>query len=130
MRYPDALEVPYFTGGSVASILYGEVRTTLDADMVARLGIDHMKRFVQLLDDDFYADEHMIQDAVERQASFNAIHLASMFKIDVFVSKERAFEQAQFERRKSTHIAKTSIYVASPEESSLPNWNGIEPGTR
>ncbi|HLE73214.1 MAG TPA: hypothetical protein VI688_03110, partial [Anaerolineales bacterium] len=45
----DRLHVPYFLGGSIASSLYGMVRTTQDADLVAKLGADNISDFIQAL---------------------------------------------------------------------------------
>ncbi len=36
----ERLDVPYFIGGSIASMMHGVVRTTLDADIIA----DHPRR--------------------------------------------------------------------------------------
>ena len=48
--------------------------------------------------------------------------LETMFKVDIFVSKERPFDQAQFERR-AAHIMATdperTAYVASAEDIVL-----------
>ena len=40
----------------------------------------------------------MIRDAIRRRSSFNVIHLATMMKVDVFILKDRAFDQAAFAR--------------------------------
>ncbi|NOZ50823.1 MAG: hypothetical protein GXP37_12380, partial [Chloroflexi bacterium] len=37
----EALDVPYFVGGSLASALHGEPRATLDSDLVADLRPQH-----------------------------------------------------------------------------------------
>ena len=41
-RILEGLGVRYCVGGSVASSVYGEVRTTLDADLVAELRQEHL----------------------------------------------------------------------------------------
>ena len=38
----EKLDVPYLISGSLASILYGMVRTTQDADIVAKMGLVHL----------------------------------------------------------------------------------------
>ena len=38
----DALDVPYLIGGSLASALHGVIRATMDADLVADLGQEHI----------------------------------------------------------------------------------------
>ena len=87
----EALSVPYFVGGSVASSAYGIPRTTLDIDLVVDLDSRVVSELVGRLKNAFYVDEEMIVDAVERRASFNVIHLQTMIKLDVFVLKAAVF---------------------------------------
>ncbi len=42
----EKLNIPYFIGGSLASTLYGMVRTTQDSDIVAEMQLEHLQRFV------------------------------------------------------------------------------------
>ena len=95
----ENLGVPYLIGGSLASAVHGVMRATLDSDLVAKLQPSHVTPFVAALRDEFYADPEAILEAIEHRASFNIIHRETMFKVDVFVSRERPFDQAQFHRR-------------------------------
>ena len=118
----DRLGVPYFIGGSLATAVHGVARATLDADIIADLKPDQDDRFVQDLGAAFYSDTDAIRDAVHRQASFNVIHLKTMFKVDVFVRSRAPFDQAQFRRRMIAELAEEpghSAYVASPEDNML-----------
>jgi hypothetical protein len=80
----EKLGVPYLIGGSLASTLYGMVRTTQDSDIVAEMQHEHLAPFVSALQDEFYLDEEMIADSIRRNGSFNIIHRETMFKVDVF----------------------------------------------
>ena len=82
----------------MASALHGVVRSTLGADMIAEIHLPQISSLVKELGDDFYADEEMIRDAIIHHSSFNLIHLVTMFKVDVFILKERPFDRAQFQR--------------------------------
>lgn len=73
----EALDVPYYIGGSVASSVYGEPRTTVDVDLVAELRSEHVRSFVQSLGENFYADEERIRQAIRLRRSFNVIHLGT-----------------------------------------------------
>ena len=53
----EELNIPYLIGGSLASTLYGMVRTTQDSDIIAEMLPEHVKRFVELLTSEFYVDE-------------------------------------------------------------------------
>jgi hypothetical protein len=118
----ERLEVPYFIGGSMASAMYGLVRATIDVDMIADLGSNQVDSFVAILGDDFYADAEMIRSAIKHQGSFNLIHLETMFKVDIFIIKNRAYDQQQLLRRVNLQLTKdplSNAYVASPEDIIL-----------
>jgi hypothetical protein len=85
-RALDELGVPYFLGGSLASTFHGEPRFTRDADLVAELQPRHAEPLTQALAPTFYADAESIHRAIARKGSFNVIHLATAFKVDIFVS--------------------------------------------
>lgn len=81
----EDLSVPYFVGGSLASSVYGIPRATQDVDLAADLRLEHVEPLTGALAGEFYVDGDMIDEAVRRRASFNVVHLATMFKADVFV---------------------------------------------
>lgn len=118
----DQLEIPYVIGGSMASIIHGMLRMTMDVDIVADIQPEHVSLFVTELQDAFYVDEQMIRQAIQRRSSFNLIHLSTAFKVDIFVSKGRQFDQQQFKRRISEQIGPErdeQIWVLSAEDIVL-----------
>ncbi len=115
----DALGIPYFVGGSIASSEHGIKRTTMDADVVADMQSDQVEVFAAILHDGFYVDEEMIRDAIRRRSSFNILHLASGFKVDVFIPKKRAYEDQIWGRRVQRTIGSQLITVASAEDIIL-----------
>jgi len=118
----DAAGVKYFLGGSVASALYGEPRSTRDIDFVAALLVPQVTPFIAALGHDFYADAHAIAEAVANRRSFNVIHLETMVKADIFVLKADAFARSQFARRAGRQLGLDNsalIYVASAEDTVL-----------
>jgi hypothetical protein len=118
----EKLGIPYLIAGSLASTLYGMVRTTQDSDVVAEMRLEHLQVFVSALQDEFYIDEEMIADAIQRNSSFNIIHSETMFKVDVFLPSPRPFLQAQLERAERQTFsfeAEISAKFASPEDTVL-----------
>ena len=118
----DESGVPYVIGGSMASIIHGMLRTTMDVDMVADLQPEQVGPFVTGLQDAFYADEQMIQQAIQQRGSFNLIHLSTMFKVDIFIPKGRPFDQQQLNRRIAEPVGPDSaeqIWVLSAEDVIL-----------
>lgn len=125
LQVVDALEqvgATYVIGGSLASTIHGVVRTTLDTDIVAELSLQQAQPFADLLAGAFYLDINTIRNAIQQRNSFNVIHLATMFKIDVFVSKGRPFDRQQLDRRQrwiADPDSGRTIYVATPEDTVL-----------
>jgi len=118
----EALDIPYFIGGSLASAFHGVVRATMDVDLVADMRLEQVEPFVQRLGDAFYADSAMIRDAIRRHGSFNLIHLQTMFKVDIFIRRQRPYDSSQFERRVSQMLSlepEMAAYIASPEDTIL-----------
>ena len=118
----DTLGAPYLIGGSLASAVHGVARATVDTDLVADLRLEHAEQLAQALSGAFYVDAESIRDAIRHRSSFNVIHLETMFKVDVFVHKQRPFDQAQFERRVAQVVAtdpERMAYVASAEDTIL-----------
>ncbi|HJT56197.1 MAG TPA: hypothetical protein VJ761_06870 [Ktedonobacteraceae bacterium] len=119
----EQLGVPYYIGGSVASLHYGIYRTTADADLIANLRVEHVKPLVRLLKGTYYIDEDMIRDAIQHRSEFNVLHLETMFKVDVFIQKARSFDQ-EVRRRVQRNTLKTIdenrlFYLESPEDVIL-----------
>ena len=120
----DALEtlgVPYSVGGSVASGFAGVVRATFDVDLVADLCPGYAEPLARALSPDYYADVEMIANAIRSRGSFNVIHLATLFKIDVFVMEDTAFARENMARRIALELSDVgrTLYFTSPEDIVL-----------
>lgn len=129
----EALErmgVPYMVAGSVASSMHGVPRTTLDADLVARIEERHAGPLVEALGEAYYADEAMIRNAVRHGSSFNLIHQGSMVKIDVFVAKSRPYDASALARRMRGRIEDLEVDAATPEDVVLSKLEWYDAGGR
>jgi len=119
----EKLGITYHIGGSLASSSYGVARSTLDVDMVADVKPEQAEKIYGLLKEEFYVDTEMIQDAVRRRSSFNLIHLDTMFKVDIFVLKDRPFDREEFSRRVEKNVSSEDpekrLFFASPEDIVL-----------
>jgi hypothetical protein len=91
-RVLEKLGVQYLVGGSLASSVHGEPRSTLDVDMVVDLHPTQVDALVHALGDSYYVDADVAREATAAGASFNAIHVASSVKVDLFVAGRDAFE--------------------------------------
>jgi hypothetical protein len=121
----DSLNIAYAIGGSTASSAYGAVRFTQDADItVEPFGPDAEKLF-ETLKDDFYISKEAMYQALQSRNSFNVIHLASAFKIDIFIREENEFQKQMLSRSRKLQLgdsAKTVSFV-SPEDIVLLKLN-------
>jgi hypothetical protein len=127
-----ALDVPYDVGGSIASSVTGVARATLDADLVAALRPEHAKPLAALLLPHYYVDSEMIQSAVRRSSSFKVIHLATMFKVDIFVPQNTPFACENVRRRMALKVPEIgrTLYVCAPEDIVLHKllWYAVGSG--
>jgi hypothetical protein len=118
----EQIGIPYALGGSLASSLHGVMRSTLDADILTDMRLEHIPALVASLSNEFYADDEMMEDAIHHRSSFNLIHYETAFKVDIFIRKLRSFDQMQLARREKSVIAtdpEESVYVVSPEDIVL-----------
>jgi hypothetical protein len=119
----EKLGILYCIGGSVASSTYGIPRSTMDVDMVSDLKKQHVPNFVKMLESSYYIDKEMVMEAIERQSSFNIIHLETMLKIDIFIAKNTPHDIEAFRRRKKDTLDEEEksieFYILSPEDIIL-----------
>ena len=109
-------DIPYMIGGSVASIAYGEPRMTLDMDVVVDMDITQVKKFVDSLKSDYYADINTIIDAINNKGHFNVIQSEMGVKIDFYILKNSPFDQEGFEgRHQEAFDNKRQASFATPE---------------
>jgi hypothetical protein len=116
------LGIRFYVGGSVASSFHGAVRSTMDVDLLCELDEPKIQPLLQSLGNSYYASEPAIRDAVRRKSCFNLIHLATSFKVDIFVSRQRPFDSQAIDRAKFVQLAKEmdlQVPMASPEDIIL-----------
>lgn len=124
----ERLGIDYFVGGSVASSVHGRPRTTDDVDLVAQIAGRQVEMLVRALEKDFYIDAGMIHDAIQRRASFNLIHLATMLKVDVFVFSGEELAIEEMKRRLRVPLRGSSVWFASPEDIVLEKLDWFRKG--
>jgi hypothetical protein len=118
----DRIGTPYLLGGSLASSMLGEPRSTVDIDLAIVLRSADVPALVAGLGSEFYVDEGAMRNAVERRSSFNAIHQPTILKVDFFVLGDAPFDRAQLEGRRLSPALEESgrrVFVSSPEDLIL-----------
>lgn len=133
VRVFEKLGIAYHIGGSLASSAFGIARTTLDVDIVADVKLEQALFIKEALQEEFYVDAEMITDAIKRQTSFNLIHYETMFKIDVFILKNRLFDRQAFLRRLEKSVSENGsqrLFFATPEDIILNKLEWYKMGGR
>lgn len=117
----DGLAVTWAVGGSIASAVYGEPRSTNDVDIVATLSEAQVRELVAKLGDDYYADLDAAVDAARRHGSFNVIDKRGFIKIDIFVPARGPLGAGQLDRRCELPVFPQArpISVLGPEDTVL-----------
>jgi hypothetical protein len=81
----DELHIEYTLGGSLASSLHGEPRSTNDIDFAVRLEPRHVSALVDRLGPQFVVDETSLREAVRVGRRYQIYFLPFVLKIDLFM---------------------------------------------
>lgn len=117
----DAIGIPYALGGSLASSLFGEPRSTIDVDIAVRLDDERCHDLADRLGAEFYVPADAARAAVAEHESFNLLDTESGLKVDLFVLGDGALDTMQMERRIQVMLPGIDqpIWVTSPEVQVL-----------
>ena len=119
-RALEACGLRYLVGGSLASSLSGEPRSTLDVDIVVALSPGDVQRLVEALGHEFDVDERSVVRAVHGRSSVNVFHRATAIKVDLFVMGGTPLDEEQMERRQRVPVTATDhLYAYTPEDILL-----------
>lgn len=118
----EACGLRYLIGGSLASSMSGEPRTTLDVDIVVAMTSADVDRLVQALREDFEVDELAVARAVRERSSVNVFHASSAIKVDLFVMGTDPLDEEPMNRRQRIRVATEPdrhLYTYAPEDILL-----------
>lgn len=116
----NALGVPWAATGSIASIIYGEVRTTNDIDIVVLLDARAAAAIERVFsENEFYRPP---RDAIEIErrrdtgGHFNLIHFESGYKADVYLHTTDALDAWALQNRRTIDLGDgEKLYLMPPE---------------
>ena len=128
----DELGLRYALGGSMASSLLGEPRSTVDVDLAVQLDLASGEALFDRVDDAFYVPLDAARTAIRRQSSFNLVDTANALKVDLFVLGDGLLDRMQIERRVLVDVpgAPSGIWVTSPEDQVLRKLDWYRQGER
>lgn len=119
VRALDALGIPSTIGGSIASSIAGEPRSTVDIDIIAAVEERHAAPLVAALETAFYVDEESLRRAARERRSTNLVHQPTQIKVDLFVAGGTPLDAQQLARRRNVEIDGRTLYVHPPEDILL-----------
>ena len=121
----EALErcrLRYLVGGSLASAVSGEPRSTIDVDMVIELTESDVAPLSAALGDRFHVDADALLRAVRERSSTNIFHVETSTKVDLFVVVPSALHDRPMDRRQRVQVATDPaawLYFYTPEDILL-----------
>lgn len=115
----DRLQIPYVVGGSLASSLVGEARSTADVDLAVILRSHDVAGLVEAVSDSFFVSQAHLDEAINDCGSFNLIDLRSPYKVDVFVLGDDLLDRRQIARRQQVRVAGRQVWITSLEDQVL-----------
>lgn len=125
------LGIPWFVGGSVASLVHGEIRTTQDVDIVLDVQKHQVDALVAELTPEFFVDRVFVAEAVRTGTPCNVLHRTTGMKVDLFPLRTRAFSRAEMARRTKVPIFPgVESNVATAEDCLLTKLEWFEKGGR
>jgi hypothetical protein len=132
----DRLGIRHYIGGSFASSIYGEYRTTRDLDVVLQRPERAWRQLVAELRPLFTFVEADVTDALarlnmsdERFVSFAMYDRATGYQVDMFLARNEPYERVQFERIFQADLVEGTVWVPTAEDTILNKlrWYAISP---
>jgi hypothetical protein len=117
----ERLDVRYAVGGSLASSLAGEPRSTIDVDLVVELEPRHVEALIERLSPRFYIPVDRLRRAVREKLSVSLVDQQSVMKVDLFVAGGTPLDADGLARRQPfvPPSLDRPVYVDTPEDVLL-----------
>jgi hypothetical protein len=119
----EPLNIAYYITGGVASIVYGEPRTTRDLDLVVEINQADIARLVTVLErSGFYCPLGAIEEIQRGQGHILSVtHTETILNADIILHRDSAFVASKMQRRRLEIMdaAEARCWVVSPEDLIL-----------
>ena len=121
----------YLIGGSLASSMSGEPRSTLGVDIVVAMTESDVGKVIEGLHVEFDVDEQAVARAVRERSSVNVFHRPSAIKVDLFVMGGSPLDDEQMNRRQRIQVTADPdryLYAYTPEDILLQKLRWFRKG--
>lgn len=118
----EDLGIRHLVGGSLASSIHGEPRSTNDIDILADFREEHVAPFVEAVKAEYYVSASAVREAIRSAGSFNAIHTSGAVKVDVFITGSDPFNEERLARRERLQVGEdpaSRVFMDTAEHSVL-----------
>lgn len=118
----EDLGIRHLVGGSLASSIHGEPRSTNDIDILADFREEHVSPFIEAVEADYHVSTSAIREAIRVEGSFNAIHTSGAMKVDVFIAGSDRFNEERLARRERLQVGEepaSRVFMDTAEHSVL-----------
>ena len=118
----ERLNIAYYITGGVASIAYGEPRTTRGLDLVVEINQADIARLVTVLERlGFYCPPGAIDEIQRGQGHVLSVtHTETILSADIILYRDSAFDRSKMQRRRLEIMdAEPRCWVVSPEDLIL-----------
>ncbi len=127
----EACGLRYLVGGSLASSMSGEPRSTLDVDIVVAMTESDVGRVTEGLRVEFDVDEQAVARAVRERSSVNVFHRSGAIKVDLFVLGGSPLDEEPMNRRQRVQVTANPdryLYAYTPEDILLQKLHWFRKG--
>lgn len=108
--------IPYMITGGSAVGFWGQVRTTMDIDVLVDINKKNFKKFLQKIKKVTYLEKESLEDIVIDKKMLNIIYNPTCFKVDLIPLIDDEYELSKFKRRIKIKYDEDFIFVISPED--------------
>jgi hypothetical protein len=126
----EKLAIPYMAVGSFSSNIYGQPRSTKDADFVVELRARPISDLVTEIHNEFDFDPQMSFETITATTRYRFKHRATAFMVEIFLLSDDPHDQARFARRVTGDIGGRITYVPTAEDVIITKLRWSKQGRR
>lgn len=119
----ETLGIPYMIVGAVGAMAYGEMRFTMDIDVVVELRAEDSRKVLDAFPaTDFYVpplDVIIVESARRERGHFNLIHFATGLKADIYLVANDALNKLAMLKRSRLSVSGQDLWFSPPEHIIL-----------
>lgn len=117
----ERMRLPYYVSGSVAGMIYGEVRMTQDVDIVVELPSWKAAELCAAFPPpEYYVSVDAAKEAAMNGGQFNILHPSSGLKIDVMMVDDSGYSASRLGRARRIKLDEGfEPFFAAPEDVIL-----------